>query len=623
MKNSNKNIIKIGLLAVCCLIGTSCKKQLEEYNPSALTVDVAYNNKTGYEGLINSCYTDMYYFYGKVDYIGPSEMGTDLWVSYSGQDSGLTNYDNTLTTTYGTLKTIWGGWYSCINLCNTAIYYAKTVKGYNSQADVNAKVAEAYFMRAWAYFGLVEQFGGVVLRTTPTAVGGVDTAPVRSSETAIYDQIISDLQFATANLPLTQSLRGRVARKAAYAMLAKVYLQRTRLGDVQKYAQLALSTAQELINNQGKYNCALYQSDATTSGFAKVFDGHNNKNNTEFLWVQAIDVTGINPDGYNRGRTRQYFLPDLTGKGTDFGTTGTGILYGRANTKQYKPSGYLLTGIFDPNQNTPDTRFANTFTYKFYASTKKTITAAIATAYQKDPSVIGHVIQSSNAFYSGPDYFLPAGATFEAQVNTANDAALAIFTPNWTIPASQKKMMPYMVVDPSDIIDPATKNYKIPANYPNDVDYSGIFPAFKKFSSMMYVYTNQYWLGDFPILRLGEVYLIAAEAALLYNNDQVTAAQYVNVIRARAAITSRQSEMVVTPAQMTVRYILDERGRELAGEHTRWIDLKRTGNLSAAYLNSTNPAAGVNFTQKNLVRPIPQSFLDAITNARQFGTNGY
>jgi hypothetical protein len=623
MKNLYKKFA-IGLLITTSFVTFSCKKSLDEFNPSTVTVETAYTNKTGYEGLINACYTDMYFFYGKVDFIGPSEMGTDLWNTYSGQDIGLTNYDNTLNTSYGTIKTIWGGWYSCINLCNTAIYYAPTVKGYATQADVNSKVAEAYFMRAWSYFNLVEQFGGVVLRTEPTALNGVDINPVRSSETAFYDLIISDLQFACANLPLTQPLRGRISRKAAYAMLAKVCLQRTRLGDVQKYAKMALDAATEIINNQAKYGCALYQSDATTSGFSKVFDGKNNHTNSEFLWVQATDVTGLNPDGFNRGRTRQYFLPDLTGKGVDWGTNGTGVLYGRANTKQYKPSYYLLTSIFDPNQNTPDTRFASSFTYKFYASAAKTITAAIATAYQKDPSIVGKTIPTSSAFYSGPDYFLAAGATFEGEINTANDAALSIFTPNWNIPVSTKKTLPYMVVDPSDLFDPATKTYKVAANFPNDVDYSGIFPALKKFSSKMYVYTNQDWLGDFPILRLTEVYLIAAEAALLNNNDLATAAQYVTVVRQHAAITSRQSEMIVTPASMSVRYILDERARELAGEHTRWIDLIRTGNLTKAYLQATNPPVAVNFDQtKHTVRPIPQSFLDAITTAKDFGTNGY
>ena len=140
----------------------------------------------------------------------------------------------------------------------------------------------------------------------------------------------------------------------------------------------------------------------------------------------------------------------------------------------------------------------------------------------------------------------------------------------------------------------------------------------------MYAQSNQNWLGDIPILRLGEVYLIAAEAAILANNDVLKASNYVNVIRKRAAVTGRESEMLATPAEMNVAYILKERGRELAGEHTRWIDLKRTGNLSTAYFQQTNPIIAPNFDpKKHTVRPIPQYFLDAITNAAEFGNNGY
>ncbi|QKJ30707.1 RagB/SusD family nutrient uptake outer membrane protein [Mucilaginibacter mali] len=621
MKRHYKKAL-IVLVTICGFNLLSCKKTLEEYNPGTVTLDLAFNNKTGYEGLINSCYNDMYFFYGKVDWIGPSEMGTDLWQNTGSGDAGLCTYDATLTPAYGTLKTCWGGWYSCINLCNTAIMYAPTVKGYASQAEVNAKVAEAYFMRAWANFNLVEQFGGVVLRTESTAVGGVDLVPVRSTETQFYDQIISDLQFACTNLPITQTLRGRIQRKAAYAMLAKVYLQRTRIGDKAKYAKLALDAAEELINNPTKYNCALYQSDATKSGFAKLFDNANNKNNTEFLWVQAIDVTGLNPDFFNRGRTHQYYLPDLAGKGVDWGQNGTSLLYGRANARQYKPSGYLLTKLFDPRENTPDTRFANSFFYKFYSASNKTITAAIATTYQKDASIVGKVISTTAAFYSGPNYYNAAGATFEEEINMNADQGLSVFTPNWNIPSATKKSMPCLVADPSDVFDATGINYKVAAA--GEVNYKDIFPALKKFSGKLYSQSNQDWLGDFGILRLGETYLIAAEAALLYNNDQAKAAQYVNVIRARAAITSRQAEMTVLPSDMTVNFILAERGRELCGEHTRWIDLKRTGNLTTAYLQATNPVAATNFNPtKHIVRPIPQSFLDAITNAKEFGTNGY
>jgi hypothetical protein len=615
----------LGLIVVFSLSTTSCKKYLDEVNPGATTLETAYTNKSGFEGLINTIYVDNYFFYGKVDFIGPSEMGTDLWINYAGSDIGITTYDNTLNTNLSTLKTIWGGCYSAIGLANTAIEYSSKVKGFASQADIDAKVAEAYFWRAWAYFNLVEQFGAVYLTTKSAATEGNNIQPTRSTEKEIYDLIISDLKFACEKLPITQgALRGRIARKAAYGMLAKVYLQRTRLGEKEQYAQLALTTAEELINNPAKYNAALYLSDATRSGFAKAFDLKNNKSNTEFLFLQAVDVSGLNPEGFNRGRTRQYYLPDLGGRGAEWGTTETTVLYGRSNSKQYKPTKYLLTNIFDPRENTPDTRFANTFTYKFYASADKVITAALATAYQKDPSIVGKTILSTRQAYTGPDYFLASGGTFEEEKNMTNDVGLSVFTPNWTIPAADKKKIPALVADPSDLFDPATNNYKLPASFPNEPSLINIFPAFKKFSGKMYAQSNQNWLGDIPILRLGEVYLIAAEAAILANNDVLKASNYVNVIRKRAAVTSRESEMLATPAEMNVAYILKERGRELAGEHTRWIDLKRTGNLSTAYFQQTNPIIAPNFDpKKHTVRPIPQYFLDAITNAAAFGNNGY
>ena len=81
--------------------------------------------------------------------------------------------------------------------------------------------------------------------------------------------------------------------------------------------------------------------------------------------------------------------------------------------------------------------------------------------------------------------------------------------------------------------------------------------------------------------------------------------------------------MTVAPGDVTLDFILEERARELTGEQVRWTDLKRFGKLTSAYLSSKNPDI-VNFDDsKNTVRPIPQSFLDAISNPEDFGTNGY
>lgn len=609
------------LFFITVLLLSSCQG-LDEYNPAGLPVDKVLKDKVGLEGAINGCYTDLYFFHGKIDFIGPTEAGTDSWVNVGNNDIGLALYNNTLNTTTGTIRVIWNGLYSLVNYCNTAILYANDVKGYNSKDELNAKIAEAYFIRAYANFNLVEQFGNVTLSQSSSAEGTINLTPKRNTEKEFYDAIISDLKFACQYLPYTQALRGRVTKKAAYGLLAKVYLQRTRLGEKAEYARLALETAEQLISSAATFQCALYQSDASRSGFTKLWDGANNKNNTESLFLQAVDaMSGLNPEQYNRGRTRQYYLPDLGSRGAEWGTRETSVLYGRSNSRYYKPSKYLLTSIFEPSENTPDTRFKETFTYKFYANANKAITAALATTYRKDPSIIGKTILGTTGGYASP--FLPVTTQLEEEANMGNDQGLAIFTPNWTIDETTKSKMAYLVTDPNDLFDPATGNYRtsVPAGYPNLLN---IYPAFRKFSSKQFSYTNQYWLGDIPIIRLGDIYLVAAEAALLYNNNQAKAAEYVNVIRKRAAITSRQNEMTVTPGDMTIDFLLKERGRELTGEHWRWYDLKRTGNLTKNYLQLTNQVVSVLFSEaKHTVRPIPQAFLDAVNNAGEYGNNGY
>ena len=127
---------------------------------------------------------------------------------------------------------------------------------------------------------------------------------------------------------------------------------------------------------------------------------------------------------------------------------------------------------------------------------------------------------------------------------------------------------------------------------------------------------------DVFVIRFAELYLIAAEAKMNLE-DMDTAAYYINVIRTRAAKPGQTAAMQITPAQVTLDFILDERAREFAGEQMRWFDLKRTGKL-VDRIKALNPDAAPNVKAYHNLRPIPQSQLDAVTNKDEFKQNeGY
>jgi len=104
-----------------------------------------------------------------------------------------------------------------------------------------------------------------------------------------------------------------------------------------------------------------------------------------------------------------------------------------------------------------------------------------------------------------------------------------------------------------------------------------------------------------------------------------TAADYINVLRTRAAIKTpvdHTAEMQITNSQVNLSFLLDERARELCGEHLRWLDLKRTKQLEVRLgVGNQNPDITTFNPAKHYVRPIPQAELDVLQNAAEYGQN--
>src|SRR5690606_28715466 len=92
-------------------------------------------------------------------------------------------------------------------------------------------LGEAAFLRAYYYFELVKFFGDVPLvvdrRLSPS---DVSTQP-RTSAADVYAQIETDLEFAAERLDWTSTVKGRVTKGAALALLGKAYLYQDRFDE--------------------------------------------------------------------------------------------------------------------------------------------------------------------------------------------------------------------------------------------------------------------------------------------------------------------------------------------------------------------------------------------------------
>jgi hypothetical protein len=99
----------------------------------------------------------------------------------------------------------------------------------------------------------------------------------------------------------------------------------------------------------------------------------------------------------------------------------------------------------------------------------------------------------------------------------------------------------------------------------------------------------------------------------------------ITVLHRRAASPAHKADYDVTPAQMTLDYVMEERERELAGEFTRWYDITRPGlSYFLGRVRAYNPHGASTVADKHLLRPIPQSQIDGVIVGPKYPQNpGY
>ena len=116
-------------------------------------------------------------------------------------------------------------------------------------------------------------------------------------------------------------------------------------------------------------------------------------------------------------------------------------------------------------------------------------------------------------------------------------------------------------------------------------------------------------IANIPILRMADVYLIAAEAEARLNGATAKAYGYINSIRKRAGLSDLAAGL---PKDAFIDAVIQERAWEFFAEGDRWYDLTRTGKFLTVIpkaVNSVYPNRPVQAKHKYF--PIPQDEINA------------
>jgi hypothetical protein len=284
MKSLNKihALVLLVLITIGSVTLTGCKNFLDTNAQGSYNLDnYPYPGGSGpYDQFIFAAYNDLRSFnVHSQSYISAMFRSDDADKGSTPADGGANAIDMDnfpVQPSNGFCNTLWVGYYALINKCNITISQVVNNAAIVAPDQVKSQtIAEAKFIRAYAYFNLVRFFGRVPIVDT-----GATTANIPQSTAAqTYAFIENDLVYAAANLPLNWDAKfvGRVTRGAANGMLAKVYLTQ------QKWSQ-AMASADAVIMS-GQYNLS--------TNYDKIFREEGENSPESVFEVQATASSAI------------------------------------------------------------------------------------------------------------------------------------------------------------------------------------------------------------------------------------------------------------------------------------------------------------------------------------------
>ena len=588
MKKINSFLLIFGLL----LGATACTNWLSEDGAPKMTYDY-YGTEQGVDAAVAAAYSFLRWGCGNERYDVLTELGTDLFTAGSdGKNKTSFNaYGTQLNPEDNILSGLWENHYKGISDANIAM--DQILQSDMSESKKLTSLGEMLFIRSFLYFELVQQFGKVPLVTEGSFE--IRTDFKRAAIADIYKQIITDLRTAVEYLPekVDDSQKGKATSYAASHLLAKVYLTRgSAVTDVRGQKATDMDSVLYFAENVIKNSPYRLQ-----KNFADLWNIDNMGNSEVIFAVQFTSNPIFNDDG---NTFHLYWLPvydDEDGMERD-------IFYGRPY-KRYRPTDKVLFKLYDRKN---DSRFYKSFRWAYMSNYAKTIP-------------VWKELEDKGEIYFTPDP--QKGQIAGKKKFEVGDTAIYYTIEKTGFKKNSIEMKKLR----------ADKSYTY---YPYEVHDSKHYPTLIKHlapnrPSVAEKASSREWVR----MRLGETYLLAAEAAGR-KGDFDLAAKYINVIRERAAwadgetktaqyweieggapddINSTYDNIKVTATELStgdfVSFILDERGRELLGEICRWEDLVRTEKFYE-WVKKYNSDAEAAIKPYHKLRPIPQTHIDRL-----------
>ncbi len=514
---------------------TACSSFIDQDNKGNIDQPSYYTTEEGFKSLSNASYSVLRTLFGGDPWL--YVCGTDLFAS--GRTStpvGLGTYGTSFTEANAEVNTFYTNYYKAISLANDVIYWG------GETAQKAQLVAEARGMRAFYYFMLVQQFGGVPLMVERNA-SSITEVP-RASADEVYKFIINELTDLSGSSALldraTGSNFGRFDKRAASHFLAKAYLTR----------------GYESFGSPSDFTAAKEAADKAIGGmtlstpFATLFD-MKNEQNEEIIFSVQYNVATVE-------------------KETD-------------GNRQQAHFGAYLDGSEKGHKYTSSTLTPTLRMHEVFASSPQD--------ERYDATFMQELRQSYWDFYDEAKKNTSAVTYYYAPPWASDDASIAAWRAE--LPSRANAIVVPMLEEGPNISGKVTAY-----NSKMREDVYGV-ASFRKFddTERKGTFSQTASMHDIFLARVGETYLIAAEA-LIKAGRPAEALTYINAVRNRAKATP------AIESDMTIDYILDERARELAGEYHRWADLRRTGKI-AEYAERYNPDIPSGAVGEKTLRPIP------------------